>query len=451
MSFPIFNRSTGKTINFGTKEERDNYVTDNDLSIYQGQLPELIVRTLQSQEAHEQRVRNLTADRSNPESLYRMHDRQAMSDPASPYNAAKGWIMFNTGIAGSAFNPGLATLGITGDVIGQTIGDKISKSLKNPDKKIKLNADTSITPRQIIRYGTGFVLGGAASTGPSLRRFYTNTRNLQHGFRTRDIEEISSNPIIHKALDSPITEHFLTKTNPGKRALETLMRTTSAPNPIPEVLRGIQELPWKPRVNYILFGKNPRLRKFFKQPRMHYGDNSWNVFRNSYRGLEGERGPIIIQKGYGDIIDAFLYQKRIDPKIATLSSDNNGRLYFNKYINDNYPDKNILEYEVLGNVNPDQVVRTDGWNSRTGTQFEEFLTNDGNSTINVGGHHYQMGYSDLNSKFPRFQRSFDIWKFQPDDYKHWGVGNNYLEQRGVQIVDKAGTPIIFKQPWKTLY
>lgn len=43
MSFPVYNKSTRETINFDTKEERDNYISTNDLSIYQGELPEVVV------------------------------------------------------------------------------------------------------------------------------------------------------------------------------------------------------------------------------------------------------------------------------------------------------------------------------------------------------------------------------------------------------------------------
>lgn len=97
MSFPIFNRSTGETINFNTKEERDQYVSDNDLSVYQGSLPELVVRTPEAQKAHEQRVKDLSAE--SPEELFRLHNRQAMSNPANPYNAAVGLIGMNTAVA----------------------------------------------------------------------------------------------------------------------------------------------------------------------------------------------------------------------------------------------------------------------------------------------------------------------------------------------------------------
>ena len=39
----------------------------------------------------------------------------------------------------------------------------------------------------------------------------------------------------------------------------------------------------------------------------------------------------------------------------------------------------------------------------------------------------------------------DIWKFNPEEYHNkWNVGNNYLESRGLELVDKAGTPIIFE-------
>lgn len=48
MGFPVFNRTTGEIINFGTQQERDQYVSDKDLSIYQGQLPELVVKPKRS-------------------------------------------------------------------------------------------------------------------------------------------------------------------------------------------------------------------------------------------------------------------------------------------------------------------------------------------------------------------------------------------------------------------
>ena len=300
-----------------------------------------------------------------------------------------------------------------------------------------------------------------------------NAKDLYYGFQHGNIYKISTNPLLKQIFDSPITERFLTKTQPGKRALETIMRTTSAPNPIPETLSGMQKLPWKPRINYILFGKNPKLRRLFGQPNMHYGDNSWSsrtiipytidggkfgsidapitLGGNVYTGLVDNTGNIVIGKGYGDIIDAYLYGTTIDPKIATLSTNNAGRQFFDNYILRNYPNKNIKSYTVKGDVDPKTIMKTSEWEGRSDTFAEEFRTNDNKAAINVAGHNYQSGWTDPSSRFPQVQRGFDIWKFNPEEYHNkWNVGNNYLESRGLELVDKAGTPIIFEQPWKLI-
>ena len=301
-----------------------------------------------------------------------------------------------------------------------------------------------------------------------------NIQNLKQAFQVRDQHKIATNPITKSVLGSSLTEVILTKTPVGKRFLETIMRTTPAPNPIPETLQGMQQLPWKPRINYIIFGKNPKLRRLFKQSNMHYGDNSWSykteipytvdagefvsfdmpiTIRSGrvYTGLvDGIKDPII-GKGYGDIIDAYLYGKVIDPKIATLSTTNAGRSFFKNYILNNYPNKKIKSYTVQGDVDPKSIVKTSNWDGRRGTFAEEFRTNDNNATINVAGHRFQNGWIDPSSLFPQAQRGFDIWKFNPVDYqKGWNVGNNYLEHRGIELIDKAGTPIIFEQPWKLI-
>lgn len=303
---------------------------------------------------------------------------------------------------------------------------------------------------------------------------YKNAKDLYYGFQYEDMYKISTNPLLKQILDNSITERFLTKTKPGKRALETIMRTTSAPNPIPNTLVGIKNLPLKPRINYIVFGKNPKLRKLFKQPNMHYGDNSWSykteipyivdagefgsfdmpiTVRNGrvYTGLVENLTDPVIRRGYGDIIDAYLYGTPIDPKIASPSTTNAGLQFFKPYISRNYPNKKIKSYTVQGDVNPESIVKTSDWSGRRGTFAEEFRTNDNSATINVAGHNVQSGWTDISSLFPQAQRGFDIWKFNPEDYrKGWNVGNNYLESRGLELIDKAGTPIIFEQPWKLI-
>ena len=300
---------------------------------------------------------------------------------------------------------------------------------------------------------------------------YKNAKDLYYGFQHGDIHKISTNPLLKQILDNSITEQFLTKTQPGKRTLETIMRTTPAPNPIPEVLKGIEKLPLKPRINYIVFGKNPKLRKLFKQPNMHYGDNSWSynpytvdgggfgsfdipiIINNArqYTGLVDNFTDPVIRRGYGDIIDAYLYGTPIDPKIASPSTTNAGLQFFKSYTSRNYPNKKIKSYTVQGDVNPESIVKTSDWSGRRGIFAEEFRTNDNSATINVAGHNVQNGWTDPSSPFPQAQRGFDIWKFNPEEYNSgWNIGNNYLESRGLELIDKAGTPIIFEQPWKLI-
>ena len=351
---------------------------------------------------------------------------------------------------------------VSRQLTGKTYGEKFSEGTGLPIWLGDLTNPGGYIP---ISYGVK-LWNGAVNTAK-------NAKNLYYGFQHGDIYKISTNPLLKQILDSPITERFLTKTQPGKRALETIMRTTSAPNPIPETLQGMQKLPWKPRINYILFGKNPKLRRLFGQPNMHYGDNSWSsstiipytidggefgsidapitVGGNVYAGLVDNTGNIVIGKGYGDIIDAYLYGTTIDPKIATLSTNNAGRQFFDNYILRNYPNKNIKSYTVKGDVDPKTIMKTSKWEGRSDTFAEEFRTNDNKAAINVAGHNSQSGWTDPSSRFPQVQRGFDIWKFNPEEYHNkWDVGNNYLESRGLELVDKAGTPIIFEQPWKLI-
>lgn len=365
-------------------------------------------------------------------------------------------------------------------LFGKSLGDITSNFVKNHNPFSKerdhylgsfghmvWNAGSNMVRPEYGLYGSGKFLTKSSFT-PS------NVKSLKYAFQAKNQHEIATNPITKSMLNSPITETILTKTPIGKRALETVMRTTPAPNPIPETLQGMQQLPWKPRINYIIFGKNPKLRKLFGQPNMHYGDNSWSyktdipytadggefgsfdmpiTIRNgrTYTGLVDAINDPTIGKGYGDIIDAYLYGTTIDPKIATLSTSNVGRQFFNNYILRNYPNKNIKSYTVKGDVNPKTIKKTSEWDGRRSTFAEEFRTNDNTATINVAGHNYQYGWTDPSSTFPQAQRGFDIWKFNPKDYhKGWNVGNNYLESRGVELIDKAGTPIIFEQPWKLI-
>jgi hypothetical protein len=120
-----------------------------------------------------------------------------------------------------------------------------------------------------------------------------------------------------------------------RRGIETAMRTTSAPSPINEVKRGFHDT-FHPndgkfqitkqgvdRINYILTGhrsKNPGYDTWSNDPAINIENGIIEPYR--FTGLISKNNLGInanfhAQKGYGDIIDAYLYGKELDPRIAT--------------------------------------------------------------------------------------------------------------------------------------
>lgn len=205
MVFKLKDRKTGNELEFSSKEERQKYIEENyeDPNFYQGSLPELVVRTPEAQKAHEARVKALTTDRNNLAAIYRMHDKQAMANPANSYNAALGWINMNASIAGPALSwlaSPVFTVGTTvGNVGGYKFGDYISDQVySNPDQPIKLNTDISVTPRQATAVGTGLV------TGLGLGKF------LKYGTTERLIGEGAESKVYKKPFGLKVVKHSAT-------------------------------------------------------------------------------------------------------------------------------------------------------------------------------------------------------------------------------------------------
>ena len=102
-----------------------------------------------------------------PEERYRTSEENS-SSPASPYNAAKGWILGNYSLIPMAMGATMApvttaafTLGNTaGQITGNTLSDYM---YSNPDKEYSINVDTSITPRQINQHLLGLLFGTTSS------------------------------------------------------------------------------------------------------------------------------------------------------------------------------------------------------------------------------------------------------------------------------------------------
>ena len=213
-------------------------------------------------------------------------------------------------------------------------------------------------------------------------------------------------------------------------------------------------------------------------------------------------------KRYGDAVDAYLYGTEIDPaygvrRISIGKPEDFGM--HREHIAENFPERanKIQVYEAEPNPNDDivtQSVKSNGYYSSA----------DGNivtpkSNYDAGGHWRESGLIldskgnpmmetryqifDKNTGLARtgpvlekqlpkdfrtnpnitFQkivqpktayRSQDIWKYNGDYMKKWKPYSTFTDDitlgelgkfgnLGVRLVDKAGTPILMRTPWRT--
>lgn len=284
----------------------------------------------------------------------------------------------------------------------------------------------------IVDILTPFAVGGAKSLVPGIIKYSQNTGRAVNGA---------------KSLVSSIPKY---SQNVGRRAVETAMRTTSDPNPLPSISMNFKYMllgkyGGKKRLyhigNYILTGKRVG-------PKGYY-----NSFAHSIgKGLpQPYRGVSYYEPGYytdeNDIIDAFLYQKTIDPKFGVQKVKPDYGVHTD-YVMGRYPNKNIQVYEVQNNssIPDDQVVPMsivpddDDW--------RDFRTNS-NNLLNAAGHLKQIGR--YNGEIVR--RRQDIWKFNPAEYKQKWLDSQTspwkrkLLDMGLKYVDDIGTPVITRTKW----
>lgn len=267
--------------------------------------------------------------------------------------------------------------------------------------------------------------------------------------------------------------------NVGRRAVETAMRTTPGSNPLPPISRGFETMlrgnrGGKTRLfhigNYILTGKrvgpkgyynsfapftqlndiivtNPRLgsrMKAFAQP-------EGTSF--AFSGYVDRLGQVPPYTGGNDIIDAFLYQKTIDPKYGVRRINSDYGIHTD-YVNKWYPNKKVQVYEVQNNSGIPEAEVTNKSSWLPSTEFSEDFGTNYDNVLNAAGHLKQTGVYN-NSKVIRRQ---DIWKFNPTEYKQKWFENKgsypdeplwkkKLLDMGLRYVDNIGTPVITKTKW----
>lgn len=251
-------------------------------------------------------------------------------------------------------------------------------------------------------------------------------------------------------------------TNPGlgigkpldmmeRRAIETVMRTTSAPNPIPEVINSIE-------FDYgqgFLGNKLSRVVPYVLTGYKRGPKGSYNSFAQPspdymYTGIE-DRTKV----DGNDYIDAFLYKKKIDPSYEIEEVAPNYGIH-KKYIKDNYPDKDVKVYKrkLDNEITDEKDIVPVKWmdEKKTGSPFKT-PTN----RINVGGHLVQRGYYTGVSPKQDAWRAQDLWHFHPVDYyEKWlskhelPLYQKVLAKIGLNELDRLGTPIITKTDWVSI-
>ena len=176
------------------------------------------------------RVEYLTSDVENvstpertpeltPEQKYRIGDGVAMSNPANPYSSAIGWITGNLGlaasIAGGVTAPLLTFSSMLGDGAGQIVGYKASDFLyRNPDRRIKINENLSVSPRELTRQILG--LAGGVTAGYGSHKLYNYGEQYHKiGEGAQSTVYVKNNPFKRNVVlkESTITPSMMDKIN----------------------------------------------------------------------------------------------------------------------------------------------------------------------------------------------------------------------------------------------
>lgn len=266
--------------------------------------------------------------------------------------------------------------------------------------------------------------------------------------------------------------------NVGRRAVETAMRTTPLANPLPEISNNFHTMlqgnhGGKTRLfhigNYILTGKKIGPKGYYNSfaPFVPISDpitvkvslrdrirsfTQPNGISYAYGGYTTQIGKVPFHPGGNDIIDAFLYNKTIDPKFGVKKVEPDYGIHTN-YVRKQYPNKRVQVYEVQNNTSiPEQDVIPGAWESSN--KFSSNFGTTYDNVLNAAGHLKQNGIYN-GQKVVRHQ---DIWKFNPAEYKQkWFHGMSYYNNQplwkkklldmGLRYVDNIGTPVITRTKW----
>ena len=258
--------------------------------------------------------------------------------------------------------------------------------------------------------------------------------------------------------------------NVYRRGAEVAMRTSANPDPTNPIKLGLNNIKagrngGYPRLfniaNYIITGAKNGPKGYYNSlgetveninnktfmQRLINPDIQDQWYYTGFTNLHGEKTPA----GANDMIDAFLYQKEIDPRFGLKLHSIGDQFGIHKnYILNNYANKmhDIPVYITTppkNRISNQQSVKEVQKIGVSGDDVQDFNTYE-NFRVNAGGHIRVLGEYGEPSKNAFYSQ--DIWKFNPKDYtQKWGVGSK-IKSWGLKKIDKLGTPVITRSEWE---
>lgn len=345
---------------------------------------------------------------------------------------------------------------------------------------IHFNIDNNL--RQQNKHYSDIIIGHDALTSegliPSKGTEYVvwNPKQIRATPKKKVVDMFIPFAVGAKSLASGIVKY---PQNVGRRVVETAMRTTPYANPIPEISNNFHIMlhgnnGGKGRLlhigNYILTGKRVGPKGYYNSfaPFTQLNDiivtkpslgSRMKAFTQpegtsfAFSGYVDRLGQVPPYTGGNDIIDAFLYQKTIDPKYGVRRINSDYGIHTD-YVNKWYPNKKVQVYEVQNSSGIPEVEVTDKSSWLPSTEFSKDFGTNYDNVLNAAGHLKQTGIYN-NARVIRRQ---DIWKFNPTEYKQRWFENKRLYtdeplwkkkllDMGLRYVDRIGTPIITRTKW----
>ena len=244
-----------------------------------------------------------------------------------------------------------------------------------------------------------------------------------------------------------------TKNLLSKAAFEGFVRTPQAKRLVEVGLRTQSDVTdYSQVLNHFKYNlKNPAGRSYLLQVGKYiltgtpkYANSLNRTFK--YTGLMG-----LPNFTGNDVVDAYVFGRTIDPRLATYEGKGTNFGVHTNYINTYYKNKkkdipiyitdlpaSVPKYEVR--LKSDRLLTP--IQSTSGSDGA-LIAVDGQNLIDTGGH--------IISKSGNLEQHQDIWKFNTDYSNKYHVNTDQslrgsLNRFGLKLVDRVSTPIIFRTP-----